>query len=246
MRVDAFSVRLRPRSNMEATDLGVRLCQSAARSVYACWLCVTLPLLVLLLAAGEIALWIPSLGIWMAKPWLDRTVLFVLSRAAFGMATRPRDVWAARREVWWSQFLRTWTQRRLSPWRAFTGPVYQLEGLSGARQRERVRQIRSGRAGAAMLVTGAFGLAELALVIALFVFALWFIPKGYEPDFGNLFFFDPTFSERLQVGLTIGYALVVAFLEPLYVAAGFGMYLNRRVELEAWDVEQELRRAQPA
>jgi len=27
------------------------------------------------------------------------------------------------------------------------------------------------------------------------------------------------------------------------VAAGFAMYLNRRVELEAWDIEQELRRA---
>jgi hypothetical protein len=39
------------------------------------------------------------------------------------------------------------------------------------------------------------------------------------------------------------YALVVAFIEPFYVAAGFVMYLNRRAELEAWDVEQELRRA---
>ncbi len=33
------------------------------------------------------------------------------------------------------------------------------------------------------------------------------------------------------------------FVEPFYVAAGFAMYLNRRVELEAWDVEQELRHA---
>jgi hypothetical protein len=41
---------------------------------------------------------------------------------------------------------------------------------------------------------------------------------------------------------TVAYAATVAFLEPFYVAAGFGMYLNRRVELEAWDVEQELRR----
>ena len=39
------------------------------------------------------------------------------------------------------------------------------------------------------------------------------------------------------------YALIVLFLEPFYVAAGFGMYLNRRAELEAWDLEQEFRRA---
>jgi hypothetical protein len=32
-------------------------------------------------------------------------------------------------------------------------------------------------------------------------------------------------------------------VEPFYVGAGFTMYLNRRVELEAWDIEQEFRRA---
>lgn len=39
------------------------------------------------------------------------------------------------------------------------------------------------------------------------------------------------------------YGAVILLLEPFYVAAGFAMYLNRRTELEAWDVEQELRRA---
>jgi len=43
--------------------------------------------------------------------------------------------------------------------------------------------------------------------------------------------------------MNVAYAAAVAFIEPFYVAAGFGMYLNRRVELEAWDVEQEFRRA---
>ena len=35
----------------------------------------------------------------------------------------------------------------------------------------------------------------------------------------------------------------VLFLEPFYVGAGFAIYLNRRAELEAWDIEQEFRRA---
>jgi hypothetical protein len=48
-----------------------------------------------------------------------------------------------------------------------------------------------------------------------------------------------------QAGLisSMAYALAVMFLEPFYVAAGFGLYVNRRVELEAWDIEQEFRRA---
>ena len=42
---------------------------------------------------------------------------------------------------------------------------------------------------------------------------------------------------------TIAYAGIVLVVEPFYVGAGFAMYLNRRVELEAWDVEQEFRLA---
>lgn len=224
---------------MEAADLGVRICQSAARSVYGCYLAVAAPVLTLLLAAGEIALWIPTFAIWMAKPWLDRTVLFALSRAAFGQSTTPRDLWAARRQVWWSQVVRTWTLRRLSPWRALTGPVYQLEGLSGGRQRRRVRQIRSGGARDGLLVTGAFGMAEFALVFALLFFAVLLVPNGMALH-PTEFLLQP----EMQAATALGYAIVVAFLEPFYVAAGFGLYLNRRVQLEAWDVEQELRRAQ--
>ena len=48
---------------------------------------------------------------------------------------------------------------------------------------------------------------------------------------------------RAQWLSSLAYLLAVLFLEPFYVAAGFGMYLNRRAELEAWDIEQEFRRA---
>jgi hypothetical protein len=243
MQVDALAVRLRPRSNMEAADLGVRLCQDAARSVFTCYLAVALPLLVLCLAAFELAAWIPTLAIWMAKPWLDRTALFALARAAFGQSTSPRELWAAQRHVWWSQLIRTWTLRRLSPWRSLTAPVYQLEGLSGSRLRKRVRQVRAGKAGAATLITGAFNLAEMCLMFAALSLFGWFAPEGMQPDW--TFLFDPGRQGEVQFVIALAYAAAVAFVEPFYVAAGFGMYLNRRVELEAWDIEQEFRRAQP-
>ena len=43
VQVDALAVRLRPRTPMEAADLGVRLCQHAARSIYPCYCVVALP-----------------------------------------------------------------------------------------------------------------------------------------------------------------------------------------------------------
>jgi hypothetical protein len=39
------------------------------------------------------------------------------------------------------------------------------------------------------------------------------------------------------------FAGAVLLVEPFFVGAGFAMYLNRRVELEAWDIEQEFRLA---
>lgn len=240
MQVDALAVRLRPRTAIESADLGVRLCQSAAGPVYRCYLVVALPVMVLALASFEVAGWLPALAIWWAKPWLDRTILFVLSRAAFGQPTSPADVWRAQRQIWWRQMAFTWTIRRFSPWRSLTQPVYTLEGLSIRAAHLRVRQIRRRNAGSALLMTQAFSMCETALVVAAVSLVFWFAPSWEGMDFFQLF------SEGagvLALAFPAAYALVVLFLEPFYVASGFAMYLNRRAELEAWDIEQEFRRA---
>jgi hypothetical protein len=241
VQVDALAVRLRPRTALEAADLGVRLCQSATRSVYACYALAAVPLMIVAIASYSVAEWLPGLVIWMAKPWLDRTILFVLSRAAFGTATTPADVWRAQREVWWRHFLFTWTVRRLSPWRSLTEPIYRLEGFSILKGRSRIRQIRSRVMGSALMMTSVFSMAEIALSVAIFSLIFWLAPAGRTPSFEEFIVGEgPTF---VLISAPFANALAVLFLEPFYVAAGFGMYLNRRAELEAWDIEQEFRRA---
>lgn len=241
MQVDAFAIRLRRRGNLEAADLGARLCQSVARSVYVCYIVVALPFIAIALATFEIATWLPTLILWWLKPWFDRTILFVLSRAAFGQSTSLGDLWRSQGAVLWRQLLGTLTLRRLSPWRSFTQPVYQLEGLSFGKRNQRVSQIRSGKTGGALLMTSAYSFVELALMFALLSLAYWFAPMGQEPRFDQLFTGE---GERVfELAIAVAYSVVIVVLEPFYVAAGFGMYLNRRVELEAWDIEQEFRRA---
>lgn len=241
MQIDALAVRLRPRTPTEASDLGVRLCQHAARSVFTCFLPVAVPVMVVALASYDIAGWLPALVLWWFKPWLDRTILFVLSRAAFGQHTSPADMWRAQRDVWWRQLLFTLTVRRLSPWRSLTAPVYQLEGLGIRAAGARVRQIRHKTRGAAFMMTHAFAVAEMVMVSALLSLVFWLAPKGMTPDFAEVISGEAaTFLART---LPISYALAILIIEPFYVAAGFAMYLNRRAELEAWDIEQEFRRA---
>jgi hypothetical protein len=242
MQLDALALRMRPRAPLEATDLGVRLCQSSARSVYACYAVVYVPVAAVALASFEIAAWLPLVLLFWLKPCLDRTILYVLSRAAFGQPTAVAQLWAARGQVWWQQLLLTLTWRRLSPWRSFTQPVYQLEGLSFGKLRARVRQLRRRKAGAALLMTLAFTVAQTCLAVTLLSLLIWLAPGESAAANVTALLFDPQ-NELLEGAAAIAYAIVIGFLEPFYVAAGFAMYLNRRAELEAWDVEQELRRA---
>jgi hypothetical protein len=240
MQLDSINLRLRPRVMWESCDLGVRLLQSWLPSVFASYLAVALPLFALFIAAYGIAAWLPALLIWMSKPWLDRTILFALSRALFGTSTSPVDVWEAQRGVWWSQLLQTLTLRRLSGSRSFTQPIMQLERLAGSDRRRRVRQLVVRHLGVARTMTQSFAAAEIALILSLISLKLWLTPRPVAMDLASMM---ADFANGQGLELTVAYAAAVAFIEPFYVAAGFGMYLNRRVELEAWDIEQEFRRA---
>ena len=241
MQVDAIALHLRPRTMSEATDLGVRLVQANARSVWVTFTPVWAVVAVISLAFGSVATWLPGLIIFCMKPWLDRTLLFVLSRAVFGTPTRLADVWAAQRTVWWQQLLPTLTWRRLSPWRSYTQPARQLEGQRGAALRARGKQLLRGKQGAAFGMHSAFVQLEQLMLIGVIALVVWLAPENASSGvFETLFASGSSTVSMLIAG---AYAAIVLLVEPFYVGAGFVMYLNRRVELEAWDIEQEFRLA---
>ena len=86
-----------------------------------------------------------------------------------------------------------------------------------------------------------FGMAETAIYGAVISLVFWLAPAGMAPDASQLF--SGQVQGALAHTLLGAYMVAVLCVEPYYVAAGFAMYLNRRVELEAWDIEQEFRRA---
>jgi hypothetical protein len=240
MQSDVVDVVWRPRTTWEGCDLGVRLLQSWLRPVFTCYVAVAVPLFCLFAVTGAALAWLPPLLIWLSKPWLDRTILFVLSRALFGQSSSPVDLWRARADVWWRQLAATLTLRRLTASRSFTQPIVQLEGLRGRELRARISQLAAQHRGVARALTQAFAAAEFALYVSLFFLQFWLAPHTDAIPLSDLQSLSrPGFAWMSSVE----YAGVVLFLEPFYVAAGFGMYLNRRVELEAWDIEQEFRRA---
>jgi len=246
MRVEGLAVTLRPRSQSEACDLGLALVREQAASIWRCYAPVFAVVAALALCTVEVASWLPFLIVFWLKPWLDRTLLFVMSRAVFGESTRWADLWRARRQVFGGQLLRTLLWRRVSPWRAYTQPVEQLEGQTGGRRRKRVALLLNDNRGAATALQVAFVHAEGVMTYAVLALVWWMAPDDSRSDVFN-WIINPEAHAAGRLGLDLALATtymgVVLFLEPFYVAAGFAMYLNRRVVLEAWDIEQEFRRA---
>ena len=241
MKVDAIRLDLRPRGMFEAADLGVRLVSAHRRSVWAS--CAPVYAFLLLAAATLLPFgegW-AFLALFWLKPWFDRSILFVLARAAFGETTRFADLWAARRTVFVQGLLGALTLRRLSPWRSYVQPVLQLEGQRGKARRERVARILGSHRGAALGLQNAFAVAESAVVIGAMTLAGWLaIGDDAGPSFAAIYNGDSGWATALSIAC---YAATVLGVEPFFVGAGFAMYLNRRVELEAWDIEQEFRLA---
>lgn len=245
MRIESIAVTLRPRSQGEAADLGLALVREHARSIWRCFTPVYVVVAVLALCLVDTAGWLPIFVVFWLKPWLDRSLLFVLARAVFGESTRWSDLWRARRQVFGGSLLRTLLWRRFSPWRAYTQPVEQLEGQRGAARRKRTKLILNDNRGAATALQTAFAHAEAALSWALLLLVWWLAPDSARDGLWNWFWHPGQHSAQLGVDIAsaLAYMLVVLGLEPFYVASGFAMYLNRRVVLEAWDVEQEFRHA---
>ncbi len=225
----------------EAADLGARLVQTSAPALLRCAGPVHLLLVLAAATLFPLASWAPGLVLWWAKPWLDRTLLFVLARAVFQQDTRWADLWAARREVWGGHLFGTLLRQRLVPWRSFTQAAQQLEGLAGSPLRQRRKVLLRGHQGAALGLATALLHVETVLVIGVPALLLWLGPGG-DWDL-PLSWLRGSSEGSLELLLFGAYAAVVALVEPFFVGAGFAMYLNRRVEIEAWDVEQQLRQA---
>ena len=114
--------------------------------------------------------------LWWFKPWLDRTLLHIYARQAFGEETSFAEAWEARRRAPWLPMLQWLTIWRLSFWRAYSMPVSQLEGQTGAARRQRVKAILRSHRGAAMMMQSAFSWIEVFLTLGLVSLVPWMTP----------------------------------------------------------------------
>ena len=243
-RLPAAVTRLK--SPWQAIDAGFMLARAHYPALVLLWCALSLPALLLAVALHWVP-FVPVLLWWWLKPLYELPLLLYLSRALFGDVPTRREVLRevpgrARRLL--PSYL---SLSRLSPARAMCAPIVVLEGLSGAARRKRRETLMAAphRAGSLMLacvhaeVLLAYG--SLVLLAILFPALLSFIewsdlldPDAFDRDGGA--------ARTLVTVQVIVAVLGSALVAPFHVAAGFTLYIARRVELEAWDIEHRFGR----
>jgi hypothetical protein len=235
MNLDSVTVHIRPRTSWEAIDIGFALARRWFFKLWPLWLMTALPALALIvgcsfLLPGSAAKWTLFL-FWFFKPLYEPPLLNWSGQALFGSEKPLARAIGEVRSVLTAKDLRSVLFSRFSLFRSFSLPVLQLEKLEGPKKKERLAILRDGSSTAILLTVGGFCM-EVVLTMSLLSVIFWFIPEKLRwINFGD-FVFTPD-----KWLLVFSYVASCSILAPIYICSGFMMYISRRVELEAWDIE---------
>ncbi|MEQ1513196.1 MAG: DUF4129 domain-containing protein [Lysobacteraceae bacterium] len=246
MKLDTLTVELRPRSSWEAMELGSALVRKHAAAIWIPWLLVTGAVFVVLnLAAWAIGhVWLAGVLLWWLRPAFDRIPLYVLSRAVFGSVPGIAETLRAQLTWGWRPMRGHLTWRRFSPLRAAMLPIDLLEGADKQQIGERRRVIGGGIGGYAVQLFVMCANFIFALELSLILLTAIAVPNELLPEAARAAWAMITEAPPAWalIALNLVDWLAAGFVEPFYIGAGFGLYLNRRTQLEAWDLEIAFRR----
>ena len=246
MNLENVTVEMRPRNEWEASDFGARMVRRDAKAIYTVWFATTLPFLVLALLLnfltpyGAFSLFL----YWWFEPVADGAILRIISRRLFGEDADVRATLRMVPKLAWMNRIYLLTPHRLHFARSVAMPVTQLEGLKGPARRARSKILNMKIFNYGVGITAAYEHLVLALYFGIMLIGYTFIPDAYRDTLGDSWlelFWMESGSVATAIGLLVFYAAQSA-LQPWYVGAGFGLYINARTQLEAWDIEVAFRR----
>lgn len=242
MRLDRIAAVLRQRSPMEALDLGCAMTRKFAAPIYSSWLLVVWPIALLLnLLFWEYPL-LATLAVWWLKPLFERIPLAVVGRLLFGEKLGPKALLKNLLGYLGTGLFAALTIRRLSPWRSYTMPIDSLELLTGEQRQRRAKTLNQDYTGSAMGLTGFCLICELCVYANILAFCAVLFSGFFGDAFQDIFLLGEVLPNWVYSVNNLVILLAMTLVEPFFVSAGFALYINRRVDLEGWDIDLTFRR----
>lgn len=229
MNLDRLVFVPRNRKKWEAADLGFRLVPMFWQSMLFSWFIVSLPVF-LVFSLIEPLSYYATLVLWWLKPVFERTQLYVLSFGIFGSAPTWKETIKAFPKYAFQQIFPSLLWRRFSFTRSLDLPVLQLEKLRGEQRKKRLVILHQQTGNPASWLTIIMVNVEAILMVGAFLVVMMFIPHSIDLSWLNLL------EDHIWLGNLI-YYVCIFLVAPFYVASGFMLYINRRIELEGWDIE---------
>ncbi|MEN7342657.1 MAG: hypothetical protein AAAFM81_06910 [Pseudomonadota bacterium] len=245
MNLEQVTGVLKPRATWEAVDFGARLVRRDWRTIYAVWLLLMFPFALL---AAALCFVVPYSGwlivaYWWLEPIADGPVLHIISQRLFGTKVSIRDALKRALPLAWRNKIFLLPFVRLHFYRSLAMPVTQLEGLTGKARRQRMQTINRTASGHGFGLTILYHHLVLALYLGIMAFVYLMVPSDYQQAFsGELMVFIDADTPGSNAVSLLMYFVAQALLQPWFIGGGFGLYINRRTHLEAWDVEIAFRR----
>ncbi len=242
MPTERPTVAIRPRSTWEAIDLGVTLTRHWWRSIFPAWIAIAGAVFLLLHLATGGRLLLSAFLFWLLKPAFDRVLLPIYSQALFGPAPTFRDTLRRLPRIFSSGLWINLTLLRLNPSRSFHLPVWVLEGLRGQARVRRIQTLSKTIRSSPVWLLAACQAMEQVLAFAPLVLLAVFATEEINTRLLDALIAGDDLPLTLEIMGNVVYFFAVILIEPIYVAAGFMLYIDRRAKLEGWDIELAFRR----
>lgn len=230
MNLDSLIINTRVRSGWSAIDLGFVLAKQFMFRSFLLYLVLAVPVFFILFNLIESSYF--YLALWWFKPLFERPILFLLSRELFGERT---NFWSVLKNIkhWLFPGL-GWilSIRRISPTRGMLAAITLLERPSMKSYGKRVSVLSLKYSNQAGWLTFVLLHIENFLWFALLALVAVFLPELVNIEQ----FFESNFNQS-NIYINLSLVLIMALVAPFYVAAGFMLYICRRIDLEGWDIE---------
>lgn len=226
------------RTPWEAIDLGILMTRAWWFTLFAVW---AIPASVVFLAATFLLsdyIWAAYIVVWWFKPLFDRGPLYVASRRLFGEHVSLREALRALPGLYKTDVIPWLTYRRFSVSRAFDMPLTVLEKAKGAARAKRISVLHRKYGAVAGWLTTLLIHMEMLIVLGVMSFLVLMVPEYVEIDYLDL----AVESDSIALWLNhfISFA-AMTLVGPFYAVCGFALYICRRIDLEAWDIEIHFR-----